>query len=307
MGGGRWSDDTWATYSSTKVAGKTTDAIYSRRTIKKEFNPVDVTIRESRDSEDNPESNAIIVALDVTGSMTRVLDSMARKGLPTLAKEIYDRKPVNDPHLMCMGIGDVEMGDKYPLQVTQFEADIRIAEQLSDLYLERGGGGNGYESYNLAWYFAGMYTSIDCFEKRGKKGYLFTVGDEYPPEGLRAEFLQKCFKNAPNTDLSMEAMLSVAQRMYNVYHVIVEDSGTVGRSDVTFHKWVSVLGENVIRLSDHTMLAEVIVSTIQMNEGLSKEDIIASWDGSTALVVDKALSVKSVTSSTTKAGVVTLS
>ena len=27
-------------------------------------------------------------------------------------------------------------------------------------------------------------TSIDCFEKRGKKGYLFTIGDEQLPPTL---------------------------------------------------------------------------------------------------------------------------
>ncbi|HAO33838.1 MAG TPA: hypothetical protein DCQ84_12920, partial [Candidatus Competibacteraceae bacterium] len=58
---------------------------------------------------------------------------------------------------------------------------IRIARQLRRLWLEKGGGGNACESYTLPWYFAATHTAIDCFEKRGKKGYLFTVGDEEPP------------------------------------------------------------------------------------------------------------------------------
>lgn len=296
MGGGRWSDDTWKTYSSTHISGKSTDKIYTRKTIKEDFNPVDIKVRESRDSADNPNSTALIIAQDVTGSMSYVLDSMMRKGLPTLATEIYKRKPVSDPHIMFMGVGDVEMGDRYPLQVTQFEADIRIAEQLAGIFIEKGGGGNNYESYHLPWYFAGMYTSIDCFEKRGKKGYLFTVGDEYPPKGLSASYLSKVFNNAPATDMSLEAMLALATRMYNVYHVIVEEGSCASSNpDRVFSAWADVLGQNVLRLADHTKLSEVIVSAIQVNEGMDKKEVLSSWDGSTALVVDRAISETGIT------------
>ena len=65
-----------------------------------------------------------------------IADIIARKGLNTLLEEIYSRKPISDPHVMIMGIGDVEMHDKAPLQVTQFEADIRLAEQLENIFLE---------------------------------------------------------------------------------------------------------------------------------------------------------------------------
>jgi hypothetical protein len=71
-----------------------------------------------------------------------ISDNIAKEGMPTLFKEIYDRKPITDPHIMFMGIGDVEAGDRSPLQVSQFEADIRLAEQLEKLHVEHGGGGN---------------------------------------------------------------------------------------------------------------------------------------------------------------------
>lgn len=305
--GARWDSSTWTTYSDTHIKNKSTAKIYSRSTIKSDFNPLSIKIRESRDSELYPVSNAIIVGLDVTGSMHTVLDSMARKGLPTLCEEIYSRKPVTDPHIMCMGIGDVEMGDRAPLQATQFEGDIKIAEQLVDIYLEGGGGGNGYESYNLPWYFAGMYTSIDCFEKRGKKGYLFTVGDEDPPQGLASEYLRSVFKNAPDKDLKLEEMLALATRMYHVYHVIVEegDHTRYYGSDKVYKKWSSLLGQNVIRLSDHTKLAEVIVSAIEMNEGKDKDEVIQSWDGSTSIVMAHAFGNSDIQKSKEKSGIVT--
>ena len=179
MGSGRWDSTTWASYSTRNVTNKTVHEIYDRRAIHPELDPKNIVVRESRDSVDNNNSNAIIIALDVTGSMSMVLHAIIKK-LNTLVTEIHSRQPVTDPHIMFMGIGDVRAGDRAPLQCTQFEADIRIAEQLKNIYLEGGGGGNDFESYALAWYFAAMHTSIDCFEKRNKKGYLFTIGDEGP-------------------------------------------------------------------------------------------------------------------------------
>ncbi len=291
MGSGRWSDRDWDSYSTTHIKSKkTVDAIYTKRGIHADFDPRTISLRESRDSVDNPNSNAIIVALDVTGSMDRVLDSMARTGLSTLASEIYKRKPVTDPHIMYMGVGDFDAGDNEPLQVTQFEADIRIAEQLKDIYLERHGGGNSYEGYNLPWYFAAMKTSIDCFEKRGKKGYLFTVGDEETPRGLSIAAAKAMFGDNIQAPITNEQLVALVSRTYHVYHIIVNE-GSHYRSNgkQVDSKWRDLLGQNAINLLDHTKLSEVIVSTIQMNEGLDKDTIVKSWDGSTAAVVAHAI------------------
>jgi hypothetical protein len=121
--------------------------------------------------------------------MGDIPDAFVREGLGTLINEILVRKPASDPQVMIMGFGDA-WTDQAPLQATQFEPDIRIAEQLKDIYLEGGGGGNGFESYSLPWYFAARKTAIDCFVKRAKKGYLFTVGDEPPPPVLLAEHVR---------------------------------------------------------------------------------------------------------------------
>jgi len=292
MGSGRWSADDWARYSSTHVSGKATvDDIYTSKSLAAELDPKGVAVRESCDSADNPNSTALIVGLDVTGSMDKVLDAMARTGLKTLAEEVYARRPITDPHIMFMGIGDVEMGDRAPLQVTQFEADIRIAEQLTKIYLERGGGGNNYESYALAWYFAAMHTRIDCFEKRGKKGYLFTVGDEQPTPYLRASDIERVFGHRPQFDrISAQDLLTMVSRQYEVFHIMVEE-GSHFRShgNNVVKKWTELLGQRAIRLSDHTKMGEVIVSTLQVVEGADVRDVISSWDGTTGIVVAKAV------------------
>src|SRR5687767_31569 len=139
MGSGSFDPGAYRAYTKT-TSGKSTDEIYSSRSIHANLNPKGVKVRESRDSADNPQSTPIIVAIDVTGSMGIIADVLAREGLGTLFKEILDRKPITDPHLMFMAVGDANC-DSAPLQVSQFEADNRIVEQLTQIFLEHGGGG----------------------------------------------------------------------------------------------------------------------------------------------------------------------
>ena len=85
---------------------------------------------------------------------------------------------IPDPTLLFLAIGDHEC-DKSPLQVGQFESgDPELDLWLTRTWLEKGGGGNAGESYLLAHYFAAYHTDIDAYNKRGKRGFLFTVGDE---------------------------------------------------------------------------------------------------------------------------------
>jgi len=103
MGGVRWNEDDWK-QASAATRGKRTEEIFTSAGMHPALNPYRVN-RESRDSPANPESNAIIVGLDVTGSMGIIADSMAREGLGTLVEEILKRKPVSDPHIMACGSG----------------------------------------------------------------------------------------------------------------------------------------------------------------------------------------------------------
>jgi hypothetical protein len=297
MGYDRFSDTDWSAYSSA-ASTKTIDETFTRRTIKAtsdprtSLDPKTILSRESRDSDANPESTPIILAFDVTGSMGSIPYYFVQEGLGKLMKEIYDRKPVTDPHIMCMAVGDSTV-DRAPLQVSQFEADIRIAKQLEDFYLEGGGGGNAGESYHLPWYFAATKTSTDCVEKRGKKGLLFTIGDEPPLKVLTAHEIKKVFGQQDATDLTAAQILEMVRRHYDVFHVIVEQgSGFRGFGEKrVVGEWNELLGQgHVIRLSDYTKLSEVVTSAIQVNAGADTDAVVKSWKGDTRDVVVSALS-----------------
>lgn len=290
MGYDRWSPSDWDSYATT-VKGKSTHAIFTKHEMADDLNPRNIEFRESRDSDANPNSTPIIVALDVTGSMGEIAGIMAREKLGLLVEEILARRPVPDPHFMFMGVGDAEMGDSAPLQVTQFEADIKIAEQLKNIYLEGGGGGNDHESYSLPWYFAAYRTRADAVEKGRRKGLLFTLGDEECPDVLPRESLLQVLGENVQADIKTVDLLKKVQEKYDVFHIIVEQGSYASRhKDAVLKSWTKVLGQqNVIRLSDYNKLAEVVVSAIEVHEGRDKKDVALSWDGSTSLVVRDAI------------------
>ncbi len=275
-----------------EVADKPRAEVFKSREIHKDLNPKGVKVRESRDSPLHPKSTPLIVGLDVTGSMGNLAEAIVKGGLGTLFTGVLDRKPVSDPHIMFMGIGDAWYGrssghgvrehDEAPLQVSQFEADNRIVDQLTNLWLEGGGGNNSHESYDLPWYFAARHTVHDAMIKRGKRGYLFTVGDEEPPQMLRREDLERVLGYGPETDMPAKLSLEEARRKYNVFHVIIEEGNhaqLVGKETVQ-RAWKELLGQHVISLSNHQLLAETIVAAIQVAEGADHEAAASGWGGS---------------------------
>lgn len=292
MGHGSFNPGAYRAYAST-TTGKTTDEVYSSRSIDKDLNPKGVKLRESRDGADNPSSTPIIVAIDVTGSMGMIADVLARKGLGTLFTELLEGKAVLNPHLMFMAVGDANH-DQSPLQVSQFEADNRIVEQLTKIWIEHGGGGNSFESYNLPWYFAARHTEHDRYIKRGKRGYLFTVGDEKAPHALTSDQIEKFIGDIVKQPLTSADMLRDVQRTYDVFHIVIEEGDYAQRDmEGVMESWTPLIGQHLIRLKDHTKLAETVVSAIAVVEGDSAEKAAGKFG------LDVVSSVKHLSSSKT--------
>lgn len=288
MGSGRFDPRDYHVFTAS-TASKSTDEIYSARGLHDLLNPKGVKLRESRDSDLNPKSTPLIVALDVTGSMGILADVIAREGLGTLFTTIYDRRPITDPHIMFMAVGDANC-DRAPLQVSQFEADKRIIEQLTQIYLEHGGGGNRFESYNLPWYFAAFHTEHDSLIKRGKRGYLFTVGDEEVPGDLTNAQIEAFIGDTLEQPLTTKDMLQLAQRSYDVFHIIIEEGDYASRhAERVRGSWEKLLGQRVISLADHKKLAETIVSAIEVSETGNADEATLHWGGDTARIVHEAV------------------
>lgn len=300
MGSGSWSSSDWKTYTTVRgySADSTASTLYTSSGMKDSLNPKGVVMREACDSDEHPNSTPIIISLDVTGSMSSCLESVFKR-LNDMITEIYDRKPISDPQICFMAFGDTEW-DEAPLQVTQFESDIRIAEQLNDVYFERGGGANAGESYSLPWYFAARHTKIDSWDKRKQKGFIFTVGDECCLPKISKEAIKEFIGDDVQADIDSKEILTEVSRRYNVYHIIIKPV----YCQEPKKNWTELLGQNVIEVTDIDKIAETIVSILEMHAGKSLDEVTESWDGSTGMIVHDALKNLSVINSQGEKGLV---
>lgn len=242
--------------------------------------PKGLTVRESRDSEAHPNSVAIIIALDVTGSMMSVPAEMVKEGLPTVMTTIIQAGQP-DPQVMFLGIGDHEC-DRAPLQVGQFESgDEELDKWLTETWLEKGGGGNTGESYMLAWYMAAKHTSIDCWDKRKQKGILFTIGDEPVLPRISSLDLMQIFGDGQYSNYTSKELLEEAQKTYEVFHIHTTETGA-GRRYGVQDGWKELMGQNLIVVDHHSKIPQVIAETVcnltitasGSTEGVSQEDVI---------------------------------
>lgn len=279
MGGGRWDVDTYKSsvlisrnladttgksykdvvfaYNNTRearVEGKVHPDLDPKRINKKALKKL-----ESRDSVDHPESNAVLVCFDVTGSnYNRAVE--AQQQLSKLMELLG--KYLTDPQVSFASNDDFTVSPTQALQISEFESDNRINEHLGKVVLVGKGGGNQGESYDLVLYAAARKTVLDCYEVRKKKGYLFLYADEPFFNEVSADVVKDVFGDRLEADIPIKKMIKEVEEMYNVY-IIWPDGGFLDARE----QYVKLFGkERVLILQDPNLICELIGSVIGLNE-----------------------------------------
>jgi hypothetical protein len=266
MGSGIWSTDVYDAADRYRRATGTSAFAYSdsgARTVHPRLDPRDA-LRESRDSAEHPESVAIAVLFDVTGSM-RYVPRVLQAKLPQLLGLLLRKGYVRDPQIMFGAIGDATC-DRVPLQIGQFESDNRMDEDLGRIVLEGGGGGQMTESYELALYFMARHTSIDCYERRGRRGYLFIIGDEMAYRRVKGREVRQVIGDHLPEDLSLRRVVEEARQKYDVYYLLPAGSSYAGDPAV-LDFWRDLLGQNAVELDDLEAVCETIALAVGLGEG----------------------------------------
>jgi len=273
MGSSNWSTDAYRArraYNASVGAsafGYTDDVAASvprdRWTVPPSLDPHGVAVRESRDSEAHPNSLAISVLFDVTGSMRDVPRALQAK-LPDLFGLLLRKGYVEDPQIMFGAVGDATC-DRAPLQVGQFESGNELEDDLGNILLEGGGGGQLTESYELAMYFMARHTALDCLEKRGRRGYLFLIGDETAYGAVKAREVRSVIGDDLAGDLPFPHVLAELRRSFEVFFILPSGGSHAGRAEVGGF-WDAHLGQNVIRLDDLDAVCETIAVTVGLGE-----------------------------------------
>ena len=290
MGHSTWSSDAYTNLSSSKdYASKSADDIFSK-TVNSDMLPVNLTVRESRDSDAHPESLAVMVLLDDTGSMGRIPEDIVKNektGLATLMDTIIENG-VPHPQVLFGTVNDHHCIDT-PIQVGQFESGTdELDKWLTGIALQGGGGGQNRESYLLAWIVAGRHTSIDCFEKRNVKGFLFTIGDEASWDSLSAKSLKNVLGYEKAEEVTDKQLLEEAQRLYNVYHIHVNEASYHDDPEVLGY-WKKMLGERLIVLNDYRAICPTIATLIAVQHGADIKTVTSKFAANIAGIVTTAL------------------
>lgn len=268
MGGGTWTTSSFTSYATsvgrsveTSLDGYvTTMACSSQETFKAlsldpALNPYNV-MRECRDSEEHPNTIPVIFVDDVTGSMgdaaVEVVSNL-NKVITRLLEEI------KDVQFCTMAIGDLAYDRVGPIQISQFESDIRIAEQMDKIYFEYGGGSNPYESYTAGWYMGVNHCDLDCW-KRGKKGIIITIGDEELNPYLPKKALSKVTGDDLQADVETEELYKQAIEKFDIYHIDVDHR--FSHSDRIESTWKRYLDDDHFKTVKLNAVADTIIDMI---------------------------------------------
>ncbi len=273
MGSGSWSTNVYDEQRRYKAAaGKSTfdysDTLRASGPASwrahETLDPLGVQFRESRDSAEHPSSTSIAVLFDVTGSMGRVPVILQTK-LPELLGLLLRKGYAPDPQILFGAIGDATC-DRVPLQIGQFESDNRMDDNLENIFLEGGGGGQRTESYELAMYFMARHTEIDCWNQHGRKGYLFIIGDEMAYSQVKKREVVDVIGDGLEADIPLQAIVKELARRYHVFYILPKAASYGGDREILGF-WRDLLGQHVLELEDSEAVCEVIALTIGMTEG----------------------------------------
>ena len=276
MGYGTWTSSSFSTYSTSIGRSVSMDGslsgtysnqdMFKSKTIDSALNPKNV-IRECCDTDAHPHTVPVILALDVTGSMGNAAVEVAKK-LNIIMTKLYEK--VTDVEFLIMGIGDLAC-DRCPIQASQFESDIRIAEQLDKLYFEFGGGGNSYESYTAAWYFGSRHTKLDCLN-RGRKGIIITMGDEqlnpYLPIKGRCSGLIEAMGDNLQADVETKDLYVEASEKFNIYHLDVNHGRRWDEDEIekSFKKYLDDTHFRRVTMDSITNeIVDIIINEVETN------------------------------------------
>lgn len=304
MGGGSWSEAAYTASVKRAVDSGVDKFAYNSKVssgsaAKQAHESLDpkkfkAGIREARDSSEHPNSKPVFIGLDVTGSM-RDVPRMIQQKLPALMGLLVRKGYLADPAICMSAIGDAHY-DKVPLQVGQFESGIEIDEDISNIYMEGGGGGNMHESYELALFFLARCAKFDAWEKRQQKGYAFIICDEELPGVVRKEHIINVFGSSMGVegDIPVEDLMAEVLERWELY-VIIPKMTSHFSSPQYSERWRRLLNERVLILDDPDGISELIASTIGiLEENIDMDSLVgdlvdAGVDSGTAESVSRAL------------------
>lgn len=182
-------------------------------------------------------TSALIVVTDVTGSMDDWPGAIFGK-LPLLDMEGQNYLGA-DGEISFWAVGDA-YSDKYPLQTTNFANRQALTDSLKQLIIEKGGGGQAMETYELAALYA--LHNVETPEVIGKPVIVF-IADESPYANISVD-IAKAAKVTLEREVTTEQVFEDLMKRYEVFLIYKEYDS----SHSTKKRWVELIGSDRIAI-----------------------------------------------------------
>lgn len=201
-------------------------------------------------------------SFDVTGSMD-VLPLLICDKWPMVAGQIVIHEYLNDVRVSLSAIGDI-MSDSGPLQVCDFAKIKDLDPQLKKIWLEKGGGGQHFESYEFMAYF---YARLYEMQNAVLPIFIFT-GDESFREKLSGKDLTRRFGGQHNDTNATTVFEELKKKFMGNVFLLHRYYSSYGLDSEIVSQWEGVLGrDHVIRLPEDPAVADLTLGIIALVSG----------------------------------------
>ena len=90
MGYGSYTAKDWSRLKTTRsIDESSVNDLFKNKQLLDKFNPKFISMRESRDNDEHPNSTPIAIGVDVTGSMGYLSEEIIKNSLNELMKKLY--------------------------------------------------------------------------------------------------------------------------------------------------------------------------------------------------------------------------
>lgn len=210
----------------------------------------------------------IVIAVDVTGSMRHwpgtifeklcVLYNEALVAMPEEYKESFE--------ISFVAVGDAYT-DFYPIQVTDFDKEVALDENIKKLFPEGNGGGQTRETYELVAYYYARHCEMPNAEPRAKP-LFFYICDEGYYSNVKKDHVEKYFGDEIEEDIPSEDVFDELMEKFRVYALRIAYSRNARQvaehDEARISKdWKNMIGpENVILMDHPERVVDVILGLI---------------------------------------------
>jgi hypothetical protein len=209
----------------------------------------------------------LVIITDHTGSMGDWTATVFSK-LPYLDMEGKEYLG-DDMEISFAAVGDV-FSDQYPLQVQPFGKGTALADNLKKLVIEGNGGGQHFESYDIA----AAYYARNCNMPNAVKPILVFIGDEGLYETIDQEHATTWARTLCEGRMHISQIMKELRQKFSVY-VVLKPYGSGykenKKSDLDLRiekQWIELLGEDhVCYLADPTRVVDSIFGILAKETG----------------------------------------